>query len=381
MIAMPADVHQLALDAVREPAAAGLADDARHAHHARPPSPPRSRSGRGRRGTPPGARAASASTRCRRRTPPPAARTAACAPPGAAWGQSRPGVRARFFLVLLYRALTPISQCSARFARINHNDDGTIQTTPITPSTRNAVRQPNASIRSCASGTTSTIPTPTPGADDADREPEPVLELALHVHQRRHPAARRHRDRGEHAEAEIELQRRGDEAVGEAARAPSPRRRTAITRSGRKRAHSAPTSGFTAAVHQREHRERARQHRAAPAELREQRHQDDAVGVPDAVGDRERQRDHAEGSVPSALAHRRRSLAACGLRAGSPRLQSLRKPSVRPSSARKLFVRTCCTDRRLEAESRGRKCRQALRPAPCHPTVSLSSPSNVSALS
>ena len=187
------------------------------------------------------------------------------------------------------------------------------------------------------------------GARDAEGQAQARLPLPLHHHHRRRPARGRHPDRGEQTEGHVEVPRARDQAVRperarqqHAADQDEPARPEAI---GERAQH-----GPGAAADQREDGEGAGQHRAAPAELPQQRDQEDAVGVPDPVGQREGDDGDAEGEIRRCGGGRR--VGAHG-RPTIPRRQSRRKPPARRrvrssrSSSRLGSRRTAvCTARR-----------------------------------
>src|SRR4029450_9092381 len=162
------------------------------------------------------------------------------------------------------------------------------------PRLRNAQRQPNASMSAWQSGTTRKMPRPTPEPAMPRASPTRALNwrLTITTSVAHPPAVRRGAARGEQAEAHVEMPGARDVAV-------RPQRRGEQRAAGEDETTGPEAIGERAqhrsgaAVHQREHGEGACEDGAAPAELLQQRDEEDAVRVPDAVG--ESQRDDGDG--------------------------------------------------------------------------------------
>ena len=125
-----------------------------------------------------------------------------------------------------------------------------------------------------------------PGAGDAEGQSPAVGEPPRHQDDGSHPPRGRDPDRGEESERQVELPGvvdHADEGQGHAQH-----HRTEQDEAPPSDAIGEPAEGRAQTpMHEGKHRECPGEHRPAPAELAQERHQEDAVGIPDPVGDSE----------------------------------------------------------------------------------------------
>jgi hypothetical protein len=126
-----------------------------------------------------------------------------------------------------------------------------------------------------------------PRRGDADRRAEARGKPPADQHHRRYPAGRAHAERGQETDRDVEMPRRGDVRAEEE---PGAERRPAggDDAAGAEALDEPAEQRPRHAVDEDEERERAGDHRAAPAELANERDEEDGVRIPEAVGEPER---------------------------------------------------------------------------------------------